>query len=223
MIESGKRLTEEMANSASHGFALLAALISVPFLIAASSKFGIASIVGTSIFSATMILLFLTSTLYHALPTSRAKDFVLKLDYGAIYFFIAGSYTPFALNSLNDTWSWTLFFLVWFIAILGASLKAFDLLSHPRISTGIYLIMGWIVLIATIPLAEHMPSKINVLLLAGGFAYSVGVVFFMMDSRFRFSHAVWHCFVILGTVCHYFAVLNYASCACQNSFFTPAV
>ncbi len=211
MNESTQSLGEEIANSVSHGVALLAAIVAVPFLIAAAIHLGSATIVGTSVFGVTMVLLFLTSTLYHALPASSAKSIVLKLDHGAIYFFIAGSYTPFALGALADPWSWTLFVLVWSLAILGAALKAFDFLSHPWLSTGLYLIMGWLVLIATMPLVERMPPLINIWLMAGGFAYSAGVVFFMLDSRLRYAHTVWHCFVVLGTGCHFFAVLNYTA------------
>jgi len=203
-------MAEEIANSVSHGLALLLSIIAVPFLFTASSHPGMVSIVGTSVFAVTMVTLYLSSTLYHALPASRAKGIVLKLDHVAIYFFIAGSYTPFALSALADTWSWTLFVSVWSLAILGATLKVLDLLKHPWLSTGLYLVMGWLVLIATMPLAASMPLPVNLLLVAGGLAYSAGVVFFVLDSRLRYAHAVWHCFVVLGTACHFFAVLSYA-------------
>jgi hemolysin III len=210
MKESAQRLDEEIANSVSHGIALLVAIISVPFLLVEASRLSTAAIVGTSIFALTLVLLYLTSTLYHALPVSSAKDILLKLDHGAIYFFIAGSYTPFALGALSDIWSWVIFVVIWLFAISGAILKAFDLLSSSWLSTGLYLIMGWLVLIATIPLAGRMPMTVDVLLVAGGLAYSVGVVFFILDSRLRYAHTVWHCFVVLGTTCHFFAVLNYS-------------
>jgi hemolysin III len=210
MNESSQSIGEEIANSVSHGVALLAALVTMPFLIASGSHLGIATIVGTCVFAVTMVVLYLTSTLYHALPASRAKGLVLKFDHGAIYFFIAGSYTPFALSALSDVWSWTLFVLVWFLAILGATLKAIDLLSSSWLSTGLYLVMGWLVLIAAVPLVERMPAQVDIWLVSGGISYSVGVVFFMLDSRLKYAHTVWHCFVILGTVCHCLAVLNSA-------------
>lgn len=209
MNESTQSFGEEIANSVSHGVALLATLVATPFLIASASHTGIATTVGTSVFAATMVFLYLTSTLYHALPASRAKGIVLKFDHVAIYFFIAGSYTSFALSALNSFGSWTIFVLVWVLAITGATLKAFDLLSKPWLSTGLYLVMGWLVLIATVPLVERMPMQVDIWLVAGGIAYSAGVVFFIFDSRLRYAHTVWHCFVILGTACHFLAVLNF--------------
>ena len=204
-------LGEEIANSVSHGLALLAALVAAPFLIAAARDLEAASLVGTIVFAATMVLLYLASTLYHALPLGRAKRVFMKLDHGAIYLFIAGSYTPFALGILGGPWGWTLFGLVWALAVMGVALKAFDRLWHPWLSTGLYLVMGWLVLIAAEPLVERMPSAGITLLVAGGLAYTAGVLFFALDSRWRYAHAVWHGFVVAGSGCHFFAVLNYAA------------
>lgn len=204
-------LGEEIANSVSHGVALLAALVGTPFLLASASELSATNIVGAAVFAATMILLYLTSTLYHALPVGRTKGLFLKLDHGAIYLFIAGSYTPFALGALGGPWGWTLFGLVWGIAALGIALKAFDRLTHPWLSTGLYLAMGWIVLIAAVPLVERVATPGLVLLVAGGLAYTVGVVFFLLDSKLRYAHAVWHGFVATGTGLHFFAVLGYAA------------
>jgi hemolysin III len=204
-------LGEEIANSVSHGVTLLAALGAVPFLIASARHLSVASFVGAIVFAATMVLLYLTSTIYHALPVGRAKRIFLKFDYGAIYLFIAGSYTPFALGALGGAWGWTLFGLIWSLAAIGVTLKAFDRLSHPWLSTGLYLVMGWLVLIAAVPLIERVPLPGLVLLVAGGLAYTTGVVFFALDSRVRYAHAVWHGFVAAGTGCHFFAVLGYAA------------
>lgn len=203
-------LGEEIANSVSHGVALLAAIVGVPFLMLSADRLGAANIVGAAVFATTMVLLYLTSTVYHALPPGRAKAVVLKLDHGAIYIFIAGSYTPFALGALGGPWGWTLFGMVWSLAGLGITLKAFDRLSQPWLSTGLYLLMGWLVLIAAIPLVQRVPLPGVALLVAGGLAYTVGVVFFVLDSRVRYAHAVWHCFVVAGTGCHFFAVMGYA-------------
>jgi hemolysin III len=211
MSERPQSLGEEIANSVSHGVALLAAIAAVPFLFSASRHLGAANVVGASVFAATLVLLYLTSTLYHALPAGRAKRVFLKLDHGAIYIFIAGSYTPFTLGALGGPWGWTLFGLVWSLAVLGVTLKAFDRLSHPWLSTGIYLVMGWLVLIAVAPLVERVPTPGVALLVAGGLAYTVGVAFFMLDSRLRYAHAVWHSFVVAGTGCHFAAVLGYAA------------
>jgi hemolysin III len=211
MTERPQTLGEEIANSVSHGVALLAAIAAVPILIDATRLLGAANVVGAAVFAATMVLLYLTSTLYHALPAGRAKRVFMKLDHGAIYLFIAGSYTPFALGVLGGPWGWTLFGVVWSIAAVGVTLKAFDRLSHPWLSTGLYLVMGWLALIAAAPLVERMPEPGLALLLAGGLAYTVGVVFFMLDSRLRYAHTVWHGFVAAGTGFHFFAVLNYAA------------
>lgn len=211
MTERPQSLGEEIANSVSHGVALLAAIAAVPFLIASSLHLGVASFVGAVVFAATMVLLYLTSTLYHALPAGRAKRVFLKLDHGAIYLFIAGTYTPFALGAMSGPLGWTLFGLVWSLAALGVTLKAFDRLSHPWLSTGLYLIMGWLVLIAAMPLVERMSSPGITWLVAGGLAYTTGVVFFALDSWMRYAHAVWHGFVAAGTCCHFFAVLGYAA------------
>jgi hemolysin III len=211
MMERSQSLGEEIANSVSHGLALLAGIVAVPFLIAAASRYGAAAIVGASIFATTMLLLYLTSTLYHALPAGRAKRVFMKLDHGAIYVFIAGSYTPFALGALGGPWGWTLFGVVWSLAIVGVALKALDRLSHPWISTGLYLVMGWLVVVAAVPLLQRVPATGITLLLAGGLAYTAGVVFFMLDSRWRYAHAVWHSFVVAGTAFHFFAVLGYAA------------
>ncbi len=211
MVDRPQTPGEEIANSVSHGAALLAALVATPFLIVAATRQSAVNIVGASVFAGTMVLLYLTSTLYHALPQGRAKRVFMKLDHGAIYIFIAGSYTPFALGALGGPWGWTLFGIVWSLAIVGVTLKAFDRLSHPWLSTGLYLLMGWLVLGAAVPLVEHVPPAGVALLVAGGIAYTAGVVFFMLDSRLRYAHTVWHGFVVAGTGCHFFAVLRYAA------------
>lgn len=211
MTERAQTLGEEIANSVSHGLALLAALAAAPVLIMAASRLHAANIVGAAVFAATMVLLYLASTLYHALPAGRAKRVFYKLDHGAIYLFIAGSYTPFTLGRLGGAWGWTLFGVVWGLAALGVALKAFDRLSHPWLSTGLYLAMGWLVLIAAVPLVERVPATGLALLVAGGLAYTVGVVFFVLDSRLPYAHTVWHGFVAAGTAFHFFAVLSYAA------------
>ena len=211
MTQRLQSLGEEIANSVSHAVSLLAALVALPFLFAPARNLTAAGFFGTLVFAATMVLLYLTSTLYHALPDGRARRVFLKLDYGAIYLFIAGSYTPFALGALGGAWGYALFALVWLLAALGVVPKTFDRLTHPWLSTGLYLAMGWLVLIAVVPLFRQMPPPSVIWLVAGGIAYTVGVVFFALDSRIRYSHAVWHGFVAAGTGCHTFAVLNYTA------------
>jgi len=209
--ERTQSLGEEIANSISHGIALLAAVSATPFLIiAAADRGGIADIVGASVFAATILLLYLTSTLYHALPRNKAKRVFQILDHGAIYLLIAGTYTPFTLGVLRGAWGWTLFGLVWGLALAGILLKAIGGVRYPTLSTCLYLSMGWLVLIAVKPLWLLVPSWGLFWLLAGGIAYTVGVAFFVIDERIRYSHFVWHLFVIAGTACHFVAVLWYA-------------
>jgi len=203
-------LGEEIANSVSHGAGLVTAIAGAPVLIAAAARVGTASVVGATVFAATMILLYLASSLYHALPAGRAKRVFLKIDHGSIYVFIAGSYTPFALGALGGPWGWTLFGLVWTLAAVGIALKSLDRLEHPWLSTGLYLAMGWLVVIAAVPLFERVPLPGIALLVAGGVAYTAGIAFFLLDSRWRYAHAIWHAFVVAGTAFHFFAVLHYA-------------
>ena len=208
-------LQEERADSVSHGAALLAAIAAVPFLMFASSRAGNftanTNIVGALVFALTMVFLYFTSTLYHALPEGRTKSLFLKLDHGAIYFFIAGSYTPFALDAIDGSGDWLMLGLVWAMAMTGATLKVIDRLETPWLSTGLYLAMGWMVLVAAVPIVERVSLPVFNLLVAGGLAYTVGVVFFALDSKLRYAHTVWHGFVAAGTGCHYFAVLGYVA------------
>ena len=211
MPKRSQSVGEEIANSVSHGLTLMVAVASVPFLIASARHQSAASFVGTLVFATTMVMLYLASTLYHALPKGRAKRLFCKLDHGAIYLFIAGTYTPFALGALSGAWGWSLFGVVWLLAAIGITLKALDRLSHPWLSTGLYLAMGWLVVVAAVPLVERVPLPGVMWLLAGGLAYTVGVIFFVFDSRIRYSHAVWHAFVAIGTACHFVAVQSYAA------------
>jgi hemolysin III len=209
--ERAQTVAEELANCLSHGMGFLLAVASLPILVAVAAQRGsAASVVGACVFSVTMMLLYFTSTLYHALPPGRAKRVFNKLDHAAIYLFIAGSYTPFALGALRGGWGWTLFGLVWGFALLGVLLKSFSLLKHPGWSTGLYVAMGWLVLIAAGPLVEHVAFNGVVLLVAGGLSYTAGAVVFMFDSRMRYAHLVWHLFVMGGSAFHFFAALWYA-------------
>ncbi len=202
---------EEIANSVSHGLGAVAALASAPILIAHIAPHGHAmAVVGTAIFAVTMVLLYVASALYHALPEGRAKEVCGKLDHCAIYLFIAGSYTPFALGVLSGAWGWTLFGVVWGLASLGVTLKIFNRLSHPLWSTGLYLAMGWLVVVAA-PLFTRMPTDGLLWLLAGGLAYTAGVAFFLTDARLRFGHFIWHLFVMAGTAFHFVAVMGYSA------------
>jgi len=211
MTHRPQSMGEEIANSVSHGVALLGAVVSVPFLVMSARHQSVASFVGTLVFGATMVLLYLASTLYHALPAGRAKRVFCKLDHGAIYLFIAGTYTPFALGALSGAWGWSLFGVVWLLAAIGITLKVLDRLTRPGLSTGLYLAMGWLVVVAAVPLLERVPLPGVMWLVAGGVAYTVGVIFFVFDARIRYAHTVWHGFVAMGTACHFVAVQHYAA------------
>jgi len=202
---------EEIANSVSHGVGLLAAGSAIPVLVSSAVRRGsVAGIVGASVFAATVVLLYLTSTLYHALPRNRAKQVFRVLDHSAIFFLIAGTYTPFTLGVLRGPWGWTLFGLVWGLALAGVVLKALAGVRYPILSTCFYLGMGWLPLIAVKPLWLRVPPAGLLWLLAGGLAYTAGVVFFAA-ARFRYTHFLWHLFVLAGTACHFIAVLWYSA------------
>jgi hemolysin III len=212
--KSTKRLQtrgEEMANCISHALGVLAALAAVPVLVMAAAERGAAAVVGTSVFAGSMVLLYAVSTIYHALPQTPAKSLFRLLDHIAIYLLIAGTYTPFTLGVLRGGWGWTLFGLVWGLAIVGIFLKAFAGVRSEVFSVMLYLAMGWLCLIAAGPIISIVPAWGLVWLLAGGLAYTIGVVFYALDHRVQYCHFVWHLFVIAGTACHFVAVLGYAA------------
>ncbi|ART50561.1 hemolysin D [Acidovorax carolinensis] len=199
---------EEIANAASHAAALVAAIAAGPWLVSWGRSRGIEGFVGVCVFVATMVWLYLASTVYHALPEGRAKRVFLKLDHGAVYLFIAGSYTAFAAGHLDAPWGSATLALVWLVAAAGMALKAMGRLASPWLSTGGYLAMGWLVLLAAVPILERASPAGAQWLVAGGCAYTVGVAFFVLDARIRYAHAVWHGFVAAGTACHTWAVLG---------------
>ena len=202
---------EEIANSISHGFGLILALVGIPILIMHAARHGDAGfIVGTSIFSATIMLLYLGSCLYHSLPMGNAKRVFQVIEHSAIFLLIAGTYMPFTFGVLRGAWGWTLFGIIWGLAFIGVALKAFNKIPNPIVSTGLYLAMGWLIVIAFDPLFARVPKTGLLLLIAGGMFYTAGVAFFATDSWLKYGHLIWHLFVLAGTACHYFAVLWYA-------------
>lgn len=201
---------EEIANSASHGVGLVAALAGAPILVISAARNGTtANVVGAGIFAATTILLYAASTIYHAIPDSPTKKLFRTIDHGAIFLLIAGSYTPFTLGVLRGGWGWSLLVIVWVLALLGVTLKAVDVLHHPVASIALYIGMGWLAIVAIRPLWLNVPLAGNMLMLAGGISYTAGVAFYT-NQRLRYSHLLWHLCVLAGTVCHYLAVLWYA-------------
>ncbi len=206
-LEREQTRREETANSISHAIGLLAAIAGTPLLIMHAVQHGDTGyIVGCAIFAATMILLYLASTLYHALYHSKLKRIFQVVDHAVIYLLIAGTYTPFTLGVLHGAWGWTMFGVIWGLAAVGIVLKVIFRMEHPYISTALYLAMGWLILIAVKPMYAIVPAAGLIWLLAGGVSYSAGVVFYVKDGRMRYSHFIWHWFVLGGTVCHYFAV-----------------
>lgn len=202
---------EEVANSISHGLGLLLALVAVPILVLAAIEVGnISFLVGVSVFGGTMVLLYLASTLYHSITHEKAKQLFRLFDHTAIFLLIAGSYTPFALGVLRGPWGWSLLAIVWTLAIIGITLKINKRTRHSRISIVLYVLMGWLAVVAVKPIVMLIPVPGILLILAGGLAYTGGLAFFAAQ-RIRYNHFIWHLFVIAGTTCHFFAVLWYAA------------
>lgn len=203
---------EEIANSVSHGVGFLAALAAIPLLLIHAAAHGDAAVItGVSIFAATVLLLYLTSTLYHALPRGRAKHVFRITEHIAIFLLIAGTYTPFTLGVLRGPWGWTLFGLIWGLSAAGVALKLIGGVRFPVVSTLLYLSMGWVVIFAIRPLWLRMPHSGFVWMILGGLAYTTGVIFYALDYRLRYSHFVWHLFVLAGTTFHFLAVFWYAA------------
>lgn len=203
---------EEISHYLSHGAGFVGALVGAPFLIGAAlhNGGGGTALVGVLVFAVTAALLYLSSTVYHMLPPGKAKDVCEVIDHAAIYLLIAGTYTPFTLNVLKGPTGWKLFGLVWSIAAAGVVLKSIHGVRYPRLSTALYVGMGWLIVGVAPSLIAHLPLPGLLWLAGGGIAYTVGVVFYL-NKRLRFGHFVWHLFVLAGTVCHYFAILWYAA------------
>ncbi|AJR07024.1 hemolysin III family protein [Photobacterium gaetbulicola] len=211
-IESGYSVTEEVANSVSHALGMVFGIIGLVLLLvqAVGADADALSITSLSIYGASMILLYLASTLYHAIPFERAKRALKIFDHCAIYLLIAGTYTPFLLISLRTPLAITLMVVIWAIALVGIMLKIAFVYRFKRLSLATYLTMGWLSLIAIYPLAMSLATGGLVLLAVGGIVYSVGVVFYV-NKRIPYNHAIWHLFVLGGTVCHFLAIYFYVT------------
>jgi hemolysin III len=214
-MNSTSRFTksEELANAISHGIGLFMAIAASAVIIIFSSLKGNPwLIVSTSIFSATLILLYFSSTMNHSLAHGKAKDFFHNFDQIAIYLLIAGTYTPLALAIIRNEWGWVMFAIQWSIAIAGLLVKAF---IPNKFERGVnlfiilsYVIMGWLLLFFIIPLFNNLSTTSILLIFAGGFFYSFGIIFFKME-KLKFSHLIWHLMVIAGSVCHWIAIFIY--------------
>jgi hemolysin III len=200
---------EEIANSITHGVGLLLAIGALATMTALAALHGNAwHIVGCSVFGATLVLSYLTSTLYHSLPTVRAKSVLRVLDHCAIFLLIAGTYTPFMLVNLRGPWGWSLFGVIWAVAALGIVFKVTMLRRWTAVSVVLYVAMGWVVVVAIKPMLSAVAPGGLLLLLLGGVAYTAGVGFYAW-RRMPYHHAIWHLFVLAGSVFHFFAVLLY--------------
>jgi hemolysin III len=203
-------LGEEIANSITHGVGLVASLAGAALLVLLVAPHGDPLwLAADSVYAATLIVLYTASTLYHALPRRRAKRVFRVLDHAAIYLLIAGTYTPFALLNLRGAWGWDLCAAVWILAGLGVTFTALIRHRLSRATTMIYVAMGWAGVLVAKPAFHHVPAWGLVWLLAGGLLYTAGTLFYAWE-RLRYGHAIWHVFVLAGSMCHYVAVLRYA-------------
>ena len=199
-------LHEEIASAITHGVGAVLSVGAGAVLVTLAALTGDPwTIVGASVFTGTMVLVYASSTLYHAIPYERAKAWLKTLDHCAIFGLIAGTYTPFLLGGLRGPWGWSLFATIWTLALAGIVFKLFFTGRFKRLSTLVYVLMGWLVVVAIGPLREALPGTTLAWLVGGGVAYTVGTLFYL--SRRPYAHAVWHGFVMAGSVCHFAAVL----------------
>jgi hemolysin III len=202
-------LIEELANGITHGIGLALSVVGLIVLVVLSILRGNAwHIAGCTTFGVTLVLLYAASTMYHSSRSPRFKRILKILDHTAIYLLIAGTYTPFTLVNLRGFWGWTLFGLVWGLSAFGILWKLFHVDRFQIVSTLVYVAMGWLVLIAIKPVMSAVPLSGMAWLFAGGLFYTVGILFFAW-KRVPYNHAIWHVFVMAGSICHYFAVMFY--------------
>jgi hemolysin III len=210
-VERRQSVGEEIANSVSHGAGFAALVVAGPMLIVHAERVGtIAFVAGVGIFVVSAVALYLASTLYHALPHGKGKRVFRIIEHSAIFLLIAGTYTPFMLGALHGPWGWTLVALVWSLAVFGVLLKTVGRQGASRLSTALYLGMGWLLVVAVRPMWLHVPIPGLELILAGGLSYTIGTAFFAAD-RIRYAHFIWHLFVMGGTTCHMMAIWRYAA------------
>jgi hemolysin III len=202
---------EEIANSILHGIGVLGAIAGLVLLnlktrgTFGGPRGGSIDITAVILFTAAMIAMFLASTLYHAIQHRGAKRILRVLDHSMIYLFIAGTYTPFCLTALKGAWGWSIFAVEWSLAILGITLYVLGYKVLKKIEVAVYILMGWVILVGFIPLVRSIPIISVILLIAGGIAYTMGTLWYRKKDR-RGTHIVWHSFVLLGTVCHWFSI-----------------
>lgn len=199
---------EEVANAITHGIGVGLSIAALVILVVYAARISDTwKIVSFSIYGATMITLFLSSTLYHSFKQPYVKRFFRILDHSSIFLLIAGTYTPVTIGAMRGVWGWTLFGIVWGLTLAGIILKIFAMRKLKWLSTMVYLLMGWVILIAVKPLLQRVPQSFLIWMLAGGFAYSFGVIFYVA-RKMPYHHAIWHLFVLAGSICHFFGMLT---------------
>lgn len=200
---------EEIANSLTHGLGAVLSLVGLILLITLAIRAGDPlRVVSFSIYGGSLVLLYLASTLYHAFQQPRLKNVFKVIDHTSIYVLIAGSYTPFLLVGLRGSLGWTLLGIIWGLAVLGVSFKAFFIQRFQKLSVLTYVLMGWLCVVAGREMLANIPAGALIWLASGGVVYTLGVIFYLLKSV-RYSHTIWHLFVLGGSLCHYFAVLFY--------------
>lgn len=197
---------EELLNAISHGIGAILSIVGLVVMLSIASPLSGWHIGSVAVFGGSLILLYLASTIYHLVTTPRLKRIFQILDHALIFVLIAGSYTPWLLVNLRGPWGWSLFFVVWGIALAGMVLKAFFLPRFDKLGTALYVVMGWIVCVAIKPLLESVGPVGMAWLVAGGLCYTGGVVFYLMKRKF--AHFTWHLFVMGGSICHVIAVIT---------------
>jgi hemolysin III len=207
-VQAQYRLGDILANAITHGVGAVFALAGAVYLVVRAAHGGAWLVTSCSIYAATLVLVYLCSTLYHSLVRTGARHVFLVLDHAAIYLLIAGTYTPFMLVSMRSRLGWTLLAFVWTLAAAGVVFKSLAVGRFPAASATVYLLMGWCIVFGLRPLLHAITWPGMMWLMAGGVAYTLGIVFFAND-RMHFFHAFWHLFVLAGSVAHYFAILLY--------------
>ena len=207
-MQAHYKLGDILANAITHGIGAVFAVVGAVYLISASTRGTVWLVVSCSVFSGTLVLVYICSTLYHSLVRTRARHVLQVLDHSSIYLLIAGTYTPFTLIALRGPLGWFMFSVVWSLAIAGVVFKSFAVARFAVASAVVYLFQGWFIVVAVRPLLHAIGWHGMIWLGAGGLAYTLGIVFFALD-RLRYFHAAWHLFVLAGSVAHYFAILFY--------------
>ncbi|MGQ0621131.1 MAG: PAQR family membrane homeostasis protein TrhA [Panacagrimonas sp.] len=200
---------EELAHAVTHGLGAVLAVVGLCVLVVRAALYGDAwHVVACSVFGATLVMMYTASTLYHSIPMPKTRHILRVIDHSLIFFLIAGTYTPFTLVTLHGPWGWSLFGFTWGLAVIGVALKVFTTGRYEKISLAVYLMMGWCAIVAVKPLIDRLELGGLALLAAGGITYSGGVAFYTWE-RLRYHHAIWHLFVLAGSVLHWFTVYFY--------------